>query len=119
MSLILCKKHGEVGLIPTVSAMLSRRIKQGTVKATDVGIVHLKIFDEREFLEEDIYFIHLKHDKLKNNYIIRNEKESEGFSDEIRDAFSGGGHCVYCFKEYMEQIRFDLNNLPAPSGLTI
>lgn len=119
MSLILCKKHGEVGLIPTVSAMLSRGIKQGTVKATDVGIVHLKIFDEGEFLEEDIYFIHLKHDKLKSNYIIQDEHESEGFSNEIRSAFSGGGHCVYCFKEYMEKIKFDLNDLPAPSGLTI
>jgi len=119
MSLILCKKHGEVGLIPTVSAMLAHGIKQETVIADDIGITHIKLIDEAELLGEKIYFFHNKFDNLKPFYLIDDDKSDQYFSQEISQIFSGGGHCVYCFKEYMAQIKFDLNNLPAPSGLTI
>lgn len=119
MSLILCKKHGEVGLILTVSAMLSHGIKQETVSADDIGITHIKLIDKGELLSETIYFFHNKFDNLKPFYLIDDDKSDQQFSQEISQIFNGGGYCVYCFKDYMEKIKFDLNNLPAPSGLTI
>lgn len=121
MGLLICEKHGEVGVIPTVSKNLADAMLSGTAKKEDVATIYLRVYDEGEFLFDKLFFTHNSSDMLtlKDEYLIENDTDDALFSRDVHPIFSGGGYCVKCFKEYMENIGFDLNSLRAPSGLTI
>ncbi|WP_445768429.1 hypothetical protein [Rheinheimera sp.] len=120
MGVMICKKHGEVGVIPTVSKNLADAMLKGIAIREDVATIYLRVFDEGEFLFDKLFFTHNSQDmsNLKDEYVIENETDDAVFSREVHPIFSGGGYCVRCFKEYMDNIGFDLTNLPSSSGLT-
>ncbi len=119
MGILICNKHGESGLIPTISRELSHGMKQGSVKAEDIGIAHVQLFEQGEVLDEKIYFFHKGLDDLNSYYLINSEESDREFSKKISEVYRGGGYCVYCFREYMRNIGFNLDELPAPSGITL
>lgn len=121
MSLIACEKHGEVGVMPTVSKNLSDAMLNGTARREDVATIYLRVYDEGEFLFDKLFFADKNKDMatLKDEYLIENEKDDALFSKEVHPILKGGGYCVKCFKEYMEAIGFDLNNLRTSSGLNL
>lgn len=121
MSLLTCEKHGEVGVIPTVSKNLADAISSSAAKKEDIATIYLRVYDEGEFLFDKIFFTHKSSDmvNLKDEYLIENDEDDALFIKEVHPILTGGGYCVRCFKEYMEDIGFNLNNLRAPSGLTI
>ena len=91
------------------------RLLLATRRAND-----LRVYDEGELLFDKLFFTHnsLDMSNLKDEYVIENETDDAVFSREVHPIFSGGGYCVRCFKEYMDNIGFDLTNLPSSSGLT-
>ena len=117
----MCEKHGETGVIPTVSKNLSVAMRKNEAKKQDIATIYLRVYDEGEFLFDQLFFTHKKMDMphLKDEYLIENDDDDTVFSRDVHPFFSGGAYCVKCFKEYMEQIGFDLNNLRTSSGLTI
>lgn len=119
MGIVLCEKHGEAGVIPTVSKQLADAMRSGLIGREDIRTLHLRVFDDGEFLFEKMLFLHkAESDGLDSSYLIRNEEEDEIFARNIQLIFRGGGYCVKCFKEYMEKLDFDLNALPAHHGIT-
>lgn len=118
---MICEKHGEVGVIPTVSKNLADAMSNGTVRKEDVATIYLRVYDEGDFLFDKLFFTHKGSDMvtLENEYLIENDEDDALFSKAVHPIFTGGGYCVKCFKDYMEGIGFDLSNLRAPSGLTI
>lgn len=121
MGILNCEKHGEVGVIPTVSKNLADAMLSGTAKKEDVATIYLRVYDEGELLFEKLFFTHSTKDmvSLKDAYVIENDSDDERFSREVHPIFSGGGYCVKCFQEYMEAIGFDLNNLRTSSGFSL
>lgn len=120
MGVIICEKHGETGVIPTVSKNLSDAMLSREAKKEDVATIYLRVYDEGEFLFDKLFFAHKRMDmaNLKDEYLIEND-DDELFSKEVHPILTGGGYCVRCFKEYMKHIDFDLNNLRTTSGLTV
>jgi hypothetical protein len=121
VGILICEKHGEAGIIPTVSKNLEDAMANGTAKKQDVATIYLRVYDEVDFLFDKLFFTHKSSDMqtLKDEYLIENDEDDALFSKEVHPIFTGGGYCVKCFKEYMDGVGLDLNNLRASSGLTI
>lgn len=120
MSILICEKHGETGLIPTASKNLSDSMMNRDAQLEDVTTIYLRVYDEGDFLFEKILYTHKIKDmtRLKDEYVIKNDEDDQIYSNEVHPILVCGGSCAKCFKEYMERIDFDLNNLQTPSGLT-
>lgn len=121
MGILICEKHGEVGVIPTGSKNLADAMLSGTAKKGDIATIYLRVYDEGEFLFDKLFFAHKGSDMLtlKDEYLIENDADDALFSRNVHPILSGGGYCVKCFKEYMEKIGFDLNKLRVPSGVVV
>ena len=96
MGVMICKKHGEVGVVPTVSKNLADAMLKGIVKREDVATIYLRVYDEGELLFDKLFFTHnsLDMSNLKDEYVIENETDDAVFSREVHPIFSGGGYCV-------------------------
>lgn len=110
MSLILCEKHGQTGVINHISKDICEKIINDDPLQDDIKIVLIDLFDKNDFLYTITNYISstlvAKH-KLLEKYIIHNEEE-EIILDKNFPKLSG--LCGKCFREYVNKYNIYLSN---------
>ena len=110
MGLVVCSKHGRSGIVPFISKDLSDCIRNNVrINADDIKVIKVSLYDEGEHLGDLRYFIRRDPSQpnlIARHYIIRNEAEERTFDEEVGVLMHGGGCCVKCFNEYMEEVGF-------------
>ena len=106
MGLILCKIHGESGLIPYVSNAIYARFKDASQKSQpiDIAVVNILLKIEDDYsIEQKYYFTKEEFDvfTLKNRYTIQTDDDESSLNTIMKDKFHP--MCVKCFNNFMTE----------------
>lgn len=102
MGISLCRRHGESGIVSSISIDICEEIMgRSKEKIENVYVVTIKVFDEDEhvfdqsnYISENLFKTH----NLKLEYEIHSESDEE----KINSFFpKTSGVCGKCFDEYM------------------
>lgn len=106
MGLARCEKHGETGVVGSISLDICKAVRSETeLSPNHIRIIKIGVYDDDDFLFEDQMYVseeQFVQGGLTQNYAIRSDEDEQKLNSILPEA---SGLCAECFKDYVNRFQ--------------
>lgn len=108
MGLILCRKHGEAGVVDGVSIDICRDFWEKKSEIKEIFLVVSNIYDDdvlvfskKYYVSKGLFFVN----NMEISYDVRDEIDENRFMQGLPEV---SGLCMFCFEDYIKDNKISI-----------